>query len=111
MLTVRLFTTRPIKYRDENGRQCSAGKCVDHDLPAAVAERALKSGACVKLDNPSRATNLGNWPGNYSLAACFDLDAAEAAAPTATSPVVHSAFEVVDRGPAFKLRVATGGAS
>jgi hypothetical protein len=106
--TVRVFTTRPIKYLDQDGKQVSSGKCVDLDLPVAVAERALASGACVKLDNPLRAGNLGRWPGNYSLGACFDLDAVDASAPQ-LDPVVHTAFTPVDRGKPFTLRIAGAG--
>jgi hypothetical protein len=108
--TVRVFSTKPVKWLDEDGKQVSGGKCVDLDLPVAVAERALASGACVKLDNPLRAGNLGRWPGNYSLGACYDLDAADASAPQ-LDPVVHSAFQPLPglRAP-FQLKVAAGGA-
>jgi hypothetical protein len=104
-LTVRVFSTKPIKWLDQDGKQVSGGKCVDLDLPVAVAERALACGACVKLDHPTRAGNLGRWPGNYSLAVCFDLDS-EAAVPGPQETIVHSAFTPIDRGPAFKLRIA-----
>jgi hypothetical protein len=107
--TVRVFSTKPIKWLDEDGKQLSGGKCVDLDLPVATAERALASGACVKLDHPSRAGNIGRWPGHYSLNVCFDLDS-EAAPGSAVQTVVHSAFEPIDRGKPFTLRVATGGA-
>jgi hypothetical protein len=88
--TVRVFSTKPIKWLDEDGKQRSGGKCVDLDLPVATAERALATGACVKLDHPSRAGNIGRWPGHYSLSVCFDLDA-DAAAPQ-HDPIKHSAF-------------------
>lgn len=105
--TVRVFSNRPIKWRDSDGKQVSAGKCVDIDLPVAVAERGLASGACVKLDHPTRIGNIGMWPGNYSLAACFDLDAPG----TTVEPIVHSQFQPLPglREP-FKLKIA-GGAS
>jgi hypothetical protein len=107
--TVRVFSTKPIKWLDHDGKQVSGGKCVDLDLPVAVAERALSSGACVKLEIPLRTGNLGRWPGNYSLGACYDLDAADAAAPQ-LDPVVHTAFTPIDRGKPYVLRVASGGA-
>jgi hypothetical protein len=104
--TVRVFSTRPIKWLDQDGKQVSGGKCVDIDLPVAVAERALASGACVKLDHPTRAGNLGRWPGNYSLAVCFDLDSSEAAVPGPQETIVHSAFTPIDRGKPFTLKIA-----
>jgi hypothetical protein len=106
--TVRVFSTRPVKWLDEDGKQVSGGKCVDLDLPVAVAERALASGACVKLDNLLRAGNLGRWPGNYSLNVCVDLDAADASAPQ-LDPVLHTAFTPIDRGKPFTLRIAGAG--
>jgi hypothetical protein len=108
--TVRVFTTRPIKYLDQDGKQVSSGKCVDHDLPTALVERALSSGAVVRLDNPMRKQNLGAWPGHYSTNACFDLNAADASAPP-IDPVVHSAFQPLPglRAPS-QLKVAAGGA-
>jgi hypothetical protein len=104
--TVRVFSTKPIKWLDKDGKQVSGGKCVDIDLPVAVAERALASGACVKLDHPTRAGNLGRWPGNYSLAVCFDLDSSEAAVPGPQETIVHSAFTPIDRGKPFTLKIA-----
>jgi hypothetical protein len=106
--TVRVFSTKPVKWLDDDGKQASGGKCVDIDLPVATAERALASGACVKLDHPSRAGNIGRWPGHSSLNACFDLDSEAAPGPQET--IVHSAFTPIDRGPPFKLKIAAGGA-
>jgi hypothetical protein len=105
--TVRVFSTKPVKWLDDDGKQASCGKCVDIDLPVATAERALASGACVKLDHPSRAGNIGRWPGHYSLNVCFDLDSEAAPGPQET--IVHSAFTPVDRGKPFTLRIAGAG--
>jgi hypothetical protein len=107
--TVRVFSTKPIKWLDQDGKQVSGGKCCDIDLPVAVAERALACGAVVRLDHPSRVGNLGRWPGNYSLNVCDDLDATDAAAPQ-HDPIKHSAFEPIDRGKPFTLKIAVGGA-
>jgi hypothetical protein len=103
---VRVFAVRPLKWLDETGQQRACGKFVDCDLPPQTAKRALASGVVLELSNPARKTSLGSWPGNYSLAACHDLDAAAAGAPPQHDPVVHSAFEPIDRGKPFQLRVA-----
>jgi hypothetical protein len=107
--TVRVFSTKPVMWL-EDGQRRSGGKCCDLDLPVAVAERALSSGACVKLDHPSRATNIGRWPGHYSLSVCFDLDSEAAPSGSATEPTIHSAFQPIDRGKPFQLKIAGGGA-
>ena len=101
--TTRVFTTRPIRYRDQDGKQVSTGKCVDHDLPTALVERALATGAVVRLDNAMRAGNLGRWS-HYSLAACFDIDAEPVPGPQ--EAVLHSAFTPIDRGKPFTLKIA-----
>jgi hypothetical protein len=102
---VTVFATKPLKWRNADGKQRSCGKCVDIDLPPETAERALACGAAVPLDNPLRKENLGQWPGHFSLAQCFDLDAAGTAAPQHAA-ITHSAFQVVDRGKPYALRVA-----
>jgi hypothetical protein len=88
---VTVFATRPVKWRDADNAQRASGKFVDVGLPAATAARALASGAALKLDHPERKRCLGTWPGHVSLQNCYDLDAADAAAPQ-HDPVKHSAF-------------------
>jgi hypothetical protein len=105
----RVFTTKPIKWLDADGKQRACGKFVDADLPAATAKRALASGAALELSNPARKANLGTWPGNFSLGACYDLDGAGGAVAQ-HDPIVHSAFQPIDRGKPFTLKIATGGA-
>jgi hypothetical protein len=104
---VSVFATKPVKWRDADGKQRASGKCVDVELPPATAKRAIAIGAAVPIDNPLRAKNLGMWPGNYSLSQCVDLDAPEpktdAAAP---DPILSSHIQVVDRGVPFVLRIA-----
>jgi hypothetical protein len=106
----RVFATKPLKWLDHDGKQRACGKFVDCDLPAATAKRALASGAALELSNPERKKCLGTWPGNYSLSACFDLDAAAPstdAAPLQHDPIKHGAFE--ERiGKPYQLRVAGG---
>jgi hypothetical protein len=102
----RVFATRAVRWRDATGSERCSGKFLDIDVSAAQAERALASGAALPLDHPERKRNLGSWPGQVSINNCYNLDTAPAA-PRQHDPVVHSAFTPVDRGPAFKLRVAT----
>jgi len=107
---VRVFATRAVKWRDADGAERAAGKYVDVDLPAATAKRALSCGAALDLSNPARKQNLGQWPGNYSLAQCHDLDAVGPKADAATpqhDPIKHGAFE--ERiGKPFTLKIAAG---
>jgi hypothetical protein len=107
---VRIFTTRAVRWRDQDGAERAGGKFADIDVSSAQAKRALASGAALELSNPARRANLGSWPGTVSLGQCFDIDTAEqpdaAAKPQGSAPTIHSAFQVVDRGPAFKLHVA-----
>jgi hypothetical protein len=102
---VRVFATRPLKWLDDDGKQRACGKYVDCELPAATGKRALASSAALELSNPARKANLGTWPGNFSLGACYDLDAAGGALAQ-HDPIVHSAFQPIDRGPPFKLKIA-----
>jgi hypothetical protein len=101
----QVFATKPLKWLDQDGKQRSSGKCVDVELPGKAAARALAIGAALPINHPERKKNLGQWPGNYSLASCFDLDAPDAAPPQ-HDPVVHSAFQPIDRGKPFTLKIA-----
>jgi hypothetical protein len=103
-----VFATRPIRWKDHDGIVRSSSKFLDCELPARTAAHALKIGAALPLDHPERKRNLGMWPGHVSLAMCFDLDAAPDAPPQ-HDPVVHSAFQPIDRGKPFTLKIAAGG--
>jgi hypothetical protein len=105
----QVFLTKAVKWRDQDGKQRSCGKCLDCELPPKAAARALAIGAATRLDHPERKKNLGQWPSNYNLATAIDLDSEiEPSGPI----VLHSAFEPMpDVRKPFTLRVATGGAS
>jgi hypothetical protein len=105
----QIFTTKAIKWRDQDGKQRSCGKCLDCELSPKAAARALAIGAALPMDHPERKKSLGQWPSNYNLATAIDLDSdVEPAGPV----VLHSAFEPLPGLPKpFQLRVATGGAS
>jgi hypothetical protein len=103
-----VFCLRSVKWRDENGEQCVAGKFTDAYLPPETAVRALRSGACVRVDDSLRRKNKG-WSTEIPRAdLAFDLDADPATQEQPPSePIQHSAFQALDRGPGYNLRVAT----
>jgi hypothetical protein len=103
--TAMLFALRPVKWRDEFGKQRMGGKFQDCEVPQRLAARALQSGAVVSLDNPLRR-QYGSQGGPVPHASsAFDLDAEASPEPehVAEPPIVHSEFERVDRGPPFVL--------
>jgi hypothetical protein len=105
----RVFATRAVRWRDADGSERCSGKFLDIDVSAAQAERALASGVALPMSDPARKQNLGSWPGHVSINNCYDLDAAPDAVPQ-HDPIVHSAFQPIDRGKPFTLKIATGGA-
>jgi hypothetical protein len=100
----RVFATRAVRWRDADGAERCSGKFLDIDVTAAQAQRALASGAALPMSDPARKANLGSWPGHVSINACFDLDKNQAGPQH--DPIVHSAFQPVDRGKPFTLKIA-----
>jgi hypothetical protein len=108
---VVLFCMKPVKWRDASGQQCVAQRFTDAELPPGLVARALSSGACIALDDPRRKQNYGVVGGRPDKATCFDLSGADKPEPAAepgqsAPPIAHSAFTVVDRGPAVQMKVA-----
>jgi hypothetical protein len=102
--TRQLFATRAISWTEGDLLRIGR-KFTDVELPIQIADRAIKARVCVEMNNSARnRQTLNAWPSTPSPASCFNLDA-DAATPQHDS-VVHSAFERVDRGPAYQLRVA-----
>jgi hypothetical protein len=99
----RVFAVKALRWRDQDSKERSCGKYVDADLPPLTAKRALAIGAAVPLHHEARK-GKGSWPGNYSLSSCLDLDVVEQ-----HDPIVHSAFQPIDRGKPFTLKIAAGG--
>jgi hypothetical protein len=110
-VTTRLFATRAVRWVDSSGETKLSRKWVDVDLPPETAERALKSGVCLPLDHPMRRTHLNQSPAHVDPSWCtsLDVDNTEVAQPSVAEP--EPIFMLLDRGPAFKLRVAAGGTS
>jgi hypothetical protein len=106
-VTVRLFALKAVSWIDTDGRQRRAGKWNDVDLPEKAAAFALRNGVCVELTDPRRKQLHGQSPGHPDPHWCIDLDneaGADENTDTPRAPVLHSAFEVVDRGPTYTLK-------
>jgi hypothetical protein len=103
----RVFATRAVRWRDATGSERCSGKFLDIDISAAQAQRALASGAALPISDPARKANLGSWPGHVSINNCYDLDKDQAGPQH--DPIVHSAFQPIDRGKPFTLKIAAGG--
>jgi len=91
--TRRLFALRSVKWRDANGRQRYGLQYEDHDLTPAAAQRGLRIGAVVALDDPRRRELKGARGGvhvNPSAVDLLDLDDEEATRPPHVAPVMAS---------------------
>jgi hypothetical protein len=113
-VTIRLFALKGVQWIDTEGRQRRVGKWNDVDLPEKAAAFALKKGICIELTDPRRKQLHGMSPGHPAAHWCENLDdetdaGADATDPaTRSEPVIHSAFEVVDRGRPYVLKTAPG---
>jgi hypothetical protein len=100
--TRQLFATRAVSWTEGDLLRIGR-KFTDVELPIQCADRAIKARVCVEMDNSARnRQTLNAWPGHPDPASCYNLDADAAQ----HDPAIHSAFERVDRGPAYQLRVA-----
>jgi hypothetical protein len=112
-VTSRVFSTKQVTWSTPDGMRF-APKYVVLDLPPDVAARALKLGACSAVPGEVWRAYKGTHVPFSRLADIVSLDEPDEAAKAADTakplaePVVHSAFEVVNRGPAYQLRVAGG---
>jgi hypothetical protein len=108
----QVFTLHATTWVDSEGQRRRAPKWSDIELPPATAARALRLGICVPLSDPRRRQLVGMSPGHPEEHWCKNLDAEPEDAVTSeenghrSEPVQHTAFTVVDRGPAISLRVA-----
>lgn len=105
--TERVFFLRHASYRDPDGVQHLIQRFTDHDVPPAVARRALKRGAAIPVSDERRKKLHNTWPTRPRASDCESLDdaawapSAENGTQRATPQIKHSAFEmqVLDRGP------------
>jgi hypothetical protein len=104
--TRRLFALRSVKWRDANGRQRFGQQYEDADLTPAAAQRGLRIGAVVALNDPRRKQLLGSRGGRHldpNAVDITDLDDAEATRPPhvapimASDPLASADFRVIDR--------------
>ncbi len=103
--TETVFFLRAAKWKDADGKAHLIPKFSDAELPPAIAARALKLGAAVPVTD-ERRKKYGSQslpPPNEEW--CLNLD--DATDPP-HEPVKHSAFEVVDRGKPYTLKVVRG---
>jgi len=110
----RLFALRHLCWADPTSAHLImlGQKFTVCQMPPSAAQRALAYGAACGLDDPRCQKLNGSWPHKpRSSADCLDLDADAGAAPSAKpapgagEPVRHSAFEQIDRGPAYLVNV------
>ena len=92
-----LFFLRHAKYTDASGAVKCLGKMREHILPPHLAQKALKSGAAIPLTDPRVRTLKGNW--GMIIPGPDQCEALDATPDSRVAPVLHSSFEVVDRGP------------
>jgi hypothetical protein len=108
-ITTRVFSMKAVKWSTPDGLRY-VSKYAQVDLPPHLADKALKSGACVTMDSVQCRTFDGTHvPGSGNLADSVSLDddaAAETALASPDEPAIQ--FERVDRGKPYQLRVAGG---
>jgi hypothetical protein len=113
----KVYLTKPVKWTDPftNGEKTwPAWHAVD--LPADLASRALAIKVALRMDDPVARKALAKggghafiWPDRdkcVSLDHPGQLDSHRSTQP----PVLHSAFDPVDRGKPFIIKTAAGGA-
>jgi hypothetical protein len=102
--TRHLFALRAICWTEGDLMRIGR-RYTDVDLPVEIAARAIKARVCVEMNDPLRNRQTINaWPGHPDPASCFNLDAD--AAPLQHEATIHSAFERVDRGKPYALKIA-----
>jgi hypothetical protein len=105
----QVFSLNAIQFTDHHGALRRVGKWHDVELPQEAAERALRLGICVPMSDPRRKKLVGQSPGHPEPHWCKNLDAEPEPAAVAEpgQPEPETIFERVDRGPGFRLQIAT----
>jgi hypothetical protein len=108
--TVPVLSTKPISWHDADGMLHAEPKWKEVSLPVAAANRAVKIGAAVRQGDPLWKQKGYGPIYSPKLSDCVDLDYAPLNVPSGTEhqqpPEIHTAFQRVDRGPAFNLKVS-----
>jgi hypothetical protein len=105
--TVRVFPLQNLAWTDAAGIQQTARRFLaDCDLTPAAARTALSRGAACRLTDPRRRQLAGRQGTAHARALtldeCENLDAPPA--QSTAEPVLHSAFEPMDRGKTYIVR-------
>ncbi|WP_028165987.1 hypothetical protein [Bradyrhizobium elkanii] len=104
--TRRLFALRAITWRDHEGRQRYAQQYTDADLTPGAAQRGLRIGAVVPLDDHRRKRLHGARGGQHVNPNAIDLLDLDKEAATclpnippaiASDPVASADFRIIDR--------------
>lgn len=111
--TRRLFSIRPVKWKDSTGLQQFGQEFDYHDVTPGAASRGLRCGALVPLDDP-RCKELRTARAGYHVGKNFaiDLDDEDACRPSHIEPIMRSDLlaaaniTILDRGPAIKGTIA-----
>jgi hypothetical protein len=105
--TRHVFSVRNISWTDETGLRVMAA-AFECDLPPAVAARGLKSSAVALIGSEAWRTLKGTRPITHPAPErCEFLDGDDAEPqPQQHEATLHSAFEKIDRGPTFQVRIA-----
>jgi hypothetical protein len=107
--TERVFVLRNVRWREGEGVRV-ARRYTDIDLPIELARRGLRSEAACAIADPRRKKFAAMGSVKVGLPSAEDCEALDndaesiEAKPTAAEPVKHSAFERVDRGPAYTIK-------
>ena len=100
--TERVFLINPIAWTSEDGTRRRAPRNDFVSLSPNHAARARERRATIPLTDPRVKTLRVQSQPMPEWHHCIDLDNVE---PSTAEPVKHSAFEKVDRGPAYTIRV------
>jgi hypothetical protein len=106
--TAQLFALRSIKWRDDKGQQRFVGQYRDASVPQRLVARALRSGACVVVNDPRRAKLHTQGGTTQHPDGAFDLDEPEP--ERLAEPIMASTPQFVpfDRGPPKVMQIGTG---
>jgi hypothetical protein len=104
--TRRVFALRSLKWKDAQGEQRYGLQYEDADLTPIAAQRGLRIGAVVPLDDPRRKQLRGSRGGQHvdrSAVDLLDLDDEAATCPPhiapvmASDPLASADFRMIDR--------------
>jgi hypothetical protein len=115
---VTLYVTKNIRYLDASGATVCCGQNRRHDLPEHIGKLAIDAGAAITLSSDKK--RIQTFEGSSGMTVPLPENCmwiGKAGKPDAPrmmrpgpAPVHHSltTFEVMDRGPAFKVTMPRG---